>query len=214
MSLDIKNVIAAFSEDQASTLTQLSIGRLRYWAKTGFFKPSYVEDSRGPYGKFYSFKDIVALRTLEMLRVRNGVPLQHLRRVAERLSHLREDLWTKTKLRVWDRKVVFDEPETGRAREIVSGQFVEEYELVEIITQTGAEIDRMKTRTGSEFGQIVSIPGVHKGAPVFAGTRVPIASVWRLHEDGFSIEQIIEEFPRLTQEDVKAALSYKGDKAA
>ena len=115
--LDITNVIAAFSEEQTSALTRLPLTRLRYWARTGFFAPSYVGAGRGPYSKFYSFKDIVALRTLEMLRVRNGVPLQHLRKVAETLAHLKDALWTKTKLRVWDRKVVFDEPETGRPRD-------------------------------------------------------------------------------------------------
>ncbi|MFZ0636773.1 MAG: hypothetical protein WAM08_14730, partial [Candidatus Acidiferrales bacterium] len=80
-------------------MTGLTIGRLRYWAKTDFFKPSFVEDNpRLPYSKFYSFKDVVALRTLEILRVQNNVPLQQLRIVAERLSHLKDDLWTKTTL--------------------------------------------------------------------------------------------------------------------
>jgi uncharacterized protein (DUF433 family) len=212
--LDISNVIAAFSEDQASSLTGLSIGRLRYWAQTGFFAPSYVASSPGPYGKFYSFKDIVALRTLEMLRVRNGVALQHLRKVAERLSHLKEDLWIRTKLRVWDRKVVFDEPETGRPREVVSGQFVEEYELGEIISATGDQIEKMKTRVPRELGRVISVAGVQRGAPVISGTRIPIVSIQRLHEDGYSVEEIISEYPRLTESDVQAALSFEDSKAA
>jgi uncharacterized protein (DUF433 family) len=212
--LDISNVIAAFSEDQASGLTRLSIGRLRYWAKTGFFAPSYVADSRGPYGKFYSFKDIVALRTLEMLRVRNGVPLQHLRKVAEKLVHLKDDLWTTTRLRICNRKVIFDEPESGRPREVVSGQFVEEYKLIEIIGQTGSEIERMKTRDRSEIGAVTTVQGVQRGAPVIAGTRIPVVSIQRLHEDGFSVAQIIAEYPRLKKADVKAALNYEVGRAA
>src|SRR5277367_4920861 len=91
-SLDISSAIAAFSEEQVQRMTGLTIGRLRYWAKTEFFKPSFVEDNpRLPYSKFYSFKDIVALRTREMLRVQNNVPLQHLRLVAEKLSYLKSD---------------------------------------------------------------------------------------------------------------------------
>ena len=100
----------------------LSKGRLRYWARTGFFAPSFVEeDGRLPYSRFYSFKDIVALRTLELLRIQNNVPLQHLRKVAEKLSHLRDDLWTKTILFVENRKVVFVNPETQQPQEVVSG---------------------------------------------------------------------------------------------
>jgi len=212
--LDISSIIAAFSEDQASALTRLSINRLRYWAKTGFFSPSYVDGSPGPYGKFYSFKDIIGLRTLEMLRVRNGVPLQHLRKVAERLAHLKDDLWSSTKLRVWDRKVVFDEPATDRAREVVSGQFVEEYKLVEIISQTGDEIAHMKTRAKAEIGRVVTMRGVQRGAPVIAGTRIPVVSIQRLHEDGYSFAQIIDEYPRLTERDIKAAVAYKAKTAA
>jgi hypothetical protein len=94
--LDIGSVIAAFSEDQVERITSLKKGRLRYWARIGFFEPSYIEDDKHvPYSRFYSFRDIVALRTLEMLRVQNNVTLQHLRKVAETLNHLRDDLWTK-----------------------------------------------------------------------------------------------------------------------
>lgn len=208
--LDISNVIAAFSEDHASRLTRLSINRLRYWAKTGFFAPSYVEENpSAPYSRFYSFKDIVALRMLEMLRVKNGVPLQHLRKVAEKLAHLQDDLWTETRLRVSDRKVVFDEPESGRAREVLSGQFVEEYALIEVIGETGREVEQMKEREPDEIGNVVQIRGVNRGAPTIAGTRIPVVSVQRLHEDGYSIEQIVAEYPRLTAADVKAALGHR-----
>lgn len=212
--LDITNVVAAFSEDQASSLTRLSITRLRYWARTGFFAPSYVDDTSGPYGKFYSFKDVVALRTLEMLRVRNGVPLQHLRKVAEKLEHLKDGLWTKTKLRVCNRKVVFDEPETGRPREVVSGQFLEEYQLVAIIQETGNEIDQLKVRASDEVGKVVALPGVQRGAAVVAGTRIPVASIQRLHEDGYSVAEILREYPRLQKSDVAAALKHERTKAA
>ena len=95
--LDISNVIAAFSEDQVERITGLNKGRLRYWARTDFFRPSFVEDNlRLAYSRFYSFKDIVALRTLEVLRIQHSVPLQHLRKVAEKLVHLKDELWTKT----------------------------------------------------------------------------------------------------------------------
>jgi uncharacterized protein (DUF433 family) len=209
--LDITKVVAAFSEEQASRLTRLSINRLRYWASTGFFAPSYVErgNAAAPYSRFYSFKDVVALRTLEMLRVKNGVPLQHLRKVAEKLAHLRDDLWTETRLRVANQKVVFDEPESGRAREVLSGQFVEEYALVEVIDQTSREVEQMKSRQHDEIGNVMRMRGVNRGAPTIAGTRVPVVSIQRLHEDGYSVEQILAEYPRLTKADVRAALAHR-----
>ncbi|WP_367120132.1 DUF433 domain-containing protein [Sphingomonas sp.] len=47
-----------------------------------------------------------------------------------------------------------------------------------------------------------------RGAPTIAGTRIPVVSIQRLHEDGYSTQQIIAEYPRLTRADVKAALTY------
>jgi DNA-binding transcriptional MerR regulator len=207
--LDVGNVLAAFSEEHVSRVTGFSIGRLRYWARTGFFQPSFVEDDlRLPYSRFYSFKQVVALRTLEMLRVRNGVPLQHLRKVAEKLSHLKDDLWTKTSLYVANRKVVFSDPITGKPQEVVSGQFVMEYPLIEIVEATSASIEAIGIRSPDQLGKVVKIRGVNRNAWTISGTRIPIASVRRLHEDGFSVDQIISEYPDLTEADVQAALAH------
>jgi uncharacterized protein (DUF433 family) len=208
-------VLAAFSEEHVWRVTGLSIGRLRYWARTGFFEPSFVEDDpRMAYSRFYSFKDVVALRTLEMLRVKNGVPLQHLRKVAEALSHLKGDLWTKTILYVANRKVVLNDPITNKPQEVASGQYVMEYPLIEIIAETSESIESIGRRSSDQLGKIVKIRGINRNAWTISGTRVPIASVQRLHEDGYSIEQIISEYPDLTTEDIMAALAHKGAAAA
>lgn len=206
--LDVSNVIAAFSEEQVQRVTGLSKNRLRYWAKTDFFKPAYVEDDqRLAFSRFYSFKDVVALRTLEMLRVKNGVPLQHLRKVAQSLSHLKDDLWTNTVLYVANRKVVFKEPETGKPREVVSGQYVIKYPLRKLVDETRSNIEQIRARSQAEVGKIARIRGVARNAAVIAGTRISVDSVRRLREDGFSIANIIKEYPDLTTTDVKAALS-------
>jgi uncharacterized protein (DUF433 family) len=213
--LDINNVIAAFSEEQVQRITKLSKSRLRYWHKTGFFVPSVVEDNpRLPYSRFYSFKDIVALRTLEMLRVQNNVPLQHLRKVAEKLAHLKHDLWTKTTLWVLNRKVVFQEPGTGRPREVVSGQYLIRYPLKKVMEATRNDIEAMRRRSESEVGRIAKAQGICHSAFVIAGTRIPASAVRRLHEDGYSVKRIIEEYPDLTPQDVRAALEHEASRAA
>lgn len=208
--LDVGNVLAAFSEEHVHRVTGLTVGRLRYWARTGFFQPSFVEDDqRLPYSRFYSFKDVVALRTLEMLRVQNGVPLQHLRKVAEKLSHLKDDLWTKTKLYVANRRVVFSDPVMGKPLEVASGQFVMEYSLLELIEDTSKSIEAIGRRSPDQVGKVVKVRGINRNAWTIAGTRIPAASVRRLHDDGYSVDQIIAEYPDLTEDDVRAALSHE-----
>jgi uncharacterized protein (DUF433 family) len=215
-TLDISNVVAAFSEEHVERITGLAKGRLRYWARTGFFKPSFVdEDARLPFSRFYSFKDIVALRTLEMLRVQNGVPLQHLRRVADNLSHLKDDLWTKTTLFVHDRKVAFVNPETGGPpQEVLSGQYLLGIPLKKVVEDTSADIINFTTRQAAQFGRVSRTRGISRNAWVVSGTRIPVAAIKRLHEDGFGTKEIIEEYPDLTEEDIEAALKHKDAKAA
>src|SRR3954451_6469400 len=106
---------AAFSEASVEQLTGLTSGQLRYWDKTGFFAPAYAEGNRrAPYSRIYSFKDVVGLRTLGLLRRQHNVSLQHLRQVAERLSHLQDDLWARTMLYVLNRRVIVHEPGSDR----------------------------------------------------------------------------------------------------
>jgi hypothetical protein len=66
----------------------------------------------------------VGLRTLGLLRRQHNVSLQHLRQVAEKLSDLEYDLWTRTTLYVLNRRVIVHEPSSGRLRDAVSGQYV------------------------------------------------------------------------------------------
>jgi DNA-binding transcriptional MerR regulator len=213
--LDISNVIAAFSEEQVEKITGLTKARLRYWDRTGFFKPSYTEDNpRAPFSRFYSFKDIVALRTLELLRVQNGVSLQQLRKVAERLSHLKDDLWTKTTLYVANRKVVVVNSETDRHEEVVSGQYVLPVHLKKIMQETSQNIEEMRRRPAEQIGRVERHRAICHNAWVVAGTRIPIGAIKRLHEDGFSVNQIIAEYPDLTPADVEAALSHEVGMAA
>lgn len=213
--LDISSILAAFSEEQVERITRLGKGRLRYWARTEFFKPSFVEENqRLPYSRFYSFKDIVALRTLEMLRVQNNVPLQHLRKVAEKLSHLRDDLWTKTTLFVFNRKVVLVNPETGEQEEVLSGQYVLGIPLKKVMDDTNADIIAISRRPADKIGHVSRDRSVCHNAWVVAGTRIPIGAVRRLHEDGYSINAIIEEYPDLTPQDIDAALRHKDEEAA
>jgi uncharacterized protein (DUF433 family) len=51
-------------------------------------------------------------------------------------------------------------------------------------------------------------PKILSGKAVFKGTRIPISIVLRMLRDGASFQKIIEEYPRLTEDDIKAALDY------
>ena len=56
---------------------------------------------------------------------------------------------------------------------------------------------------------IESDPAIQGGAPVVRGTRIPVDVICGLAAHGYSVDEIVDELPTLTSDDVAAALSYK-----
>src|SRR5215211_7782715 len=121
---EITNITSAFSADQVVRLTGLSMRQLAYWDKLGFFQPQYAaEDRKTPYSRIYSFKDVVGLRTLAILKTKYKCSLSHLQTVARELSSYSTAPWAEITLYVLKKRVQFKEPETGRVRGVVDGQY-------------------------------------------------------------------------------------------
>jgi len=55
---------------------------------------------------------------------------------------------------------------------------------------------------------ITADPEILCGKPVISGTRIPVYLILELLEAGKSIKQIIDDYPELTEEEVKAAIHY------
>ena len=66
---EFTTVIRAFSAENVSRLTGLSMSQLIDWDRIGFFRPEHAsENRREAYSRIYSFQDVVGLRTLAVLR--------------------------------------------------------------------------------------------------------------------------------------------------
>lgn len=57
-------------------------------------------------------------------------------------------------------------------------------------------------------------PKVMVGKPVIRGTRIPVELVVRMVGQGISYEEILADYPRLTLEDIHAALLFAADSVA
>lgn len=211
-----QQVVAAFSDEQASSLTGITKNQLRYWDQIGFYHPSYGEDNRRiAFSRVYSFRDIVALRVLHVLRNQYNVSLQHLRDVSEKLGGSDVEKWIGVKLYVLNRKVVWIEPETELAQEVAAGQYIVPLILQTVISDTENDIRGLiRKRDQSSIGKIERSRYVVHNAPVLSGTRIPVSAIKRFAEAGYNTAQIIEEYPDLSEEDIEAALAYKGEKTA
>lgn len=57
-------------------------------------------------------------------------------------------------------------------------------------------------------------PGVMLGKPVIRGTRIPVELLLRKLAEGATMEELLDAYPRLTAEDIRAALAYADDSVA
>jgi len=58
---------------------------------------------------------------------------------------------------------------------------------------------------------IVSNPGILKGKPRIKNTRIPVSLILGYLAIGYTIDDIIKEFPDLKSDDILACLSYARD---
>jgi len=52
------------------------------------------------------------------------------------------------------------------------------------------------------------------GKPVIRGTRIPVELLLRKLAEGATMEELLDAYPRLSAEDVRAALAYAADTIA
>jgi len=65
----------------------------------------------------------------------------------------------------------------------------------------------IEPRTAAQ-GHVVSNPGILGGSPVFAGTRVPVATLFDYLADGLSLDYFLESFPSVGRDQATAVLRY------
>jgi uncharacterized protein (DUF433 family) len=208
-------VIGAFSEEQASRISGVSIYQLRQWDNEGFFPAAFGDGKQHvPFGRLYSFRDLVSLRVLNDLRNDKKIPLRHLREVSAKLSHFGDQKWSATTLYVLGKRVVLQDPATKNREDIVSGQQVLDIPLRVVIKNTRDRIKELNNRDNA-LGKFTRGKFVSHNQLVFSGTRIPVSMVIEFHAAGYSSAKIIREFPDLTDADIAAAIrEHESRKAA
>lgn len=61
---------------------------------------------------------------------------------------------------------------------------------------------------GNLLERIVIDPRILAGKPVIKGTRVPVELILKKLGQKIDLQEILRDFPRLTEEDIKAAILY------
>jgi uncharacterized protein (DUF433 family) len=56
--------------------------------------------------------------------------------------------------------------------------------------------------------------GIMQGKPVIRGTRIPVELLLRKLAEGAKDEELLDAYPRLVADDIRAALAYAADAIA
>ena len=51
-------------------------------------------------------------------------------------------------------------------------------------------------------------PKIMVGKPVIKGTRIPVEAILKKLAQNIDVEEILKDFPRITKEDIRAAIMY------
>lgn len=197
--------VLAFPDTQARRLAGVSMRRLRYWEEDGLVVPSIKRRlSEHNTVRLYSYQDLLALLVVSALRTERNMSLQKIRRV---VTHLRSRGYQaplrELKFATVGREIYFQHPDGKWEGDLRPDQIV----IVEVILldPLRLRIDRAAARPAQDAGRVEKRRGVHASAPVFAGTRIRVATVQGYLQQGYRAEAILEAFPDLSLADVEEA---------
>jgi DNA-binding transcriptional MerR regulator len=197
--------VLALPDTQARQLAGVSLRRLRYWEQAGLVVPSIKRRLSGHNTvRLYGYQDLLALLVVAALRTDQQMSLQKIRRVVRHLrsrgyqAPLRELRFTT----VGD-EIYFQHRDGTWEGDLRPDQLV----LAGVIHMDPLRlrIDEAAARPAGNAGRVDRRRGVHGSAPVFAGTRIRVATVQRYLRHGYETGAILAAFPDLRREDVDEA---------
>ncbi len=198
----------AVPDKRAAKLAGISMRQLHYWEQVGLVVPSITRQiSPRNTVRLYSFQDLLELLAVAELRHRPGISLQHIRRL---VAHLRTREFgaplRELRFATRGQEIYFQYPDGSWSGDAYPGQLI--YYQVIALDEIGTKIDTVNDRAPEAAGQVVSRRGVHRSKPIFAGTRIPVATVQRYLQAGYDTKAIIREYPSLTAADIETARHY------
>jgi DNA-binding transcriptional MerR regulator len=207
MAFAMEDVLAV-PDKRAAGLARISMRQLRYWEQIGLAVPSIRRElSVRNIVRLYSFQDLLELLVVAELRHRPGISLQHIQRL---VAHMREVGFSaplrELRFATHGKDIYVQDP---------GGNWSGDPSLDQLVFSQAIALDTLTARIGalgarekSAAGKVVRRRGVHGSSPIFAGTRILVATVQRYLQEGFEAEAIIEEYPSLTLADIDAARQY------
>jgi uncharacterized protein (DUF433 family) len=153
--------------------------------------------------RLYTFQDLVELLVVAEL-IRRGFHSRTIRRVVERLRREYHRPLRQLVFATADGEIYFQHPDGEWEGDQAKDQIVLQSVIIDLDV-VRARIQQDTKRRSEDSGRVERRRKVHGSKPVFAGTRIPIASVQRYLRQGYAVNEILAAYPELTPADVEAA---------
>jgi uncharacterized protein (DUF433 family) len=75
----------------------------------------------------------------------------------------------------------------------------------------GGDREHDESRTNMPHARIAADPAVMMGKPCVKGTRITVELILRKLGAGRSLADLLDAYPQLTEEDIRAALAFAAD---
>lgn len=194
------------------TLSGATRAQLAYWRKPTAGSDAIMPASRQSGRRiYYSFEDVVALRTFAHLR--ETVSLPKIRAAVANLRTAYPDTHLSAhKLFTADRKTVVQLTPDGDFVDLVAkpGQRYIDVIMREIYgpfeLADGTVVPDLERPTSG----ITIDPEVRSGTPCLDGTRIPYSLVAGLARDGLDARKIVELYPSATATSIEGATEFAG----
>ena len=188
----------------ASFLSGATINQLQRWANSGIVVPE-VNPSRP---KIYSFRDVVALRSIAKLRATQS--LQRIRKAINKLTeldfteHLSEHRFATDgkSIKIWDEDedAFLDLVDNPGQWEFINLEDI----YAPFMNRQGRQVpDLLTPAKGIQIN-----PGRLSGTPTLEDTRVPFDLVVDLLDDDLSPQEISEMYPTIEADSISNAIRF------
>lgn len=183
----------------AARVAGVSSRRLTGWAAIDLVKPAVERRLGARTVRLYGFRELTDLAVIALL-LQARVPLRHIREVLLYL-HPADRALSECRFAI--------EPGTGRFFFHDGSGWVDSRRPAQLVLPTVIPLEEIRTELRRRLNERSEGTEKRRGAlaskEVFAGTRIPVATVLRYIEHGFDNERIKQSFPGLTDADIELA---------